>query len=516
MEQFTIFILCIFFYTVNAKDSPTVESKFGTIVGKYHSINVFGNKYTVERYFGIPYAKPPIGNLRFQKPVPSEPFKEPFKAQTHGNVCYQMAGAPLFKPGLPISEDCLFLNVYAPVTREKDLAVMIWIHGGGFVQGAADPYRADALAAHGNVIVVTINYRLTLLGFLSTEDQHAPGNYGLFDQHLAIKWVHDNIKAFGGDPNKVTIFGNSAGGASVLYQSIYDGNEGLFQRAIAESGSSTAFWASFSQARSNAQKLGNLVGCMDMSSGPLVDCLRLVPADVLFEKLNKNFEYFPIQFAPLVDGDFVKESPKQLFDSGINRPSSKGLTFFSKLDFMTGVCALEAACLLGAVIGVPDTDHFEPNRTLFEDHLIPNSFSFALGKDIPDVVHDLASHEYGNMDDPNNAEQIRNNLIQIYSDAMFNVPMCKSIAIHQSVVKDQRKSYQYRFAIKPSKGILQLPSWLKDATHADELPYLFFGETDAIIQNFPDGDDFKPEAWESDVADYMITMWSNFAKTGWV
>ena len=121
-----------------------------------------------------------------------------------------------------------------------------------------------------------------------------------------------------------------------------------------------------------------------------------------------------------------------------------------------------------------------------------------------------------NREDPINAEQIRNGLIKIHSDTMFNVPMCESIANHQSVVKEQRKSYQYRFAIKPSRGIMPLPSWLKDATHADELPYLFFGETDAIIQNLPNGDEYKPEAWESDIADCMIRMWSNFAKTGWV
>ena len=174
---------------------------------------------------------------------------------------------PLFKEGLPISEDCLFLNIYAPAVREQDVAVMIWIHGGGFIAGAADPYRSDALAAHGNVIVVTINHRVSLWGFLSTEDEHAPGNYGLFDQHLAIQWVHDNIKAFGGDPSRVTIFGQSAGGASVMYRSIFEGNEGLFQRGIAQSGSPTAYWASSSKARSNAEKLGKTRGLQGYGFG---------------------------------------------------------------------------------------------------------------------------------------------------------------------------------------------------------------------------------------------------------
>ena len=130
-----------------------------------------------------------------------------------------------------------------------------------------------------------------------------------------------------------------------------------------------------------------------MSSGPLVDCLRLVPADVLYEKLNKNFEIFPFQFAPLVDGDFVKEPPKQLLDSVLNGPSSKGLSFFSKLDFMTGGCALEAACMLEAVSGVMETEQFEANGTLFEDHLIPNALSLAIGKGLPETLRDVAIHE---------------------------------------------------------------------------------------------------------------------------
>ena len=109
---------------------------------------------------------------------------------------------------------------------------MMRIHGGIFVAGYAHPLRSDALAANGNVVVVTINFRLSLWGFLSTEDEHAPGNYGLFDQRLAIKWVHDNIKRSAEIP--LTLFGENAGGASVVYQSTFEGNEGLFQRGIAE------------------------------------------------------------------------------------------------------------------------------------------------------------------------------------------------------------------------------------------------------------------------------------------
>ena len=251
-----------------------------------------------------------------------------------------------------------------------------------------------------------------------------------------------------------------------------------------------------------------------MASGPLVDCLRLVSADTLYEELNTNFEFFPLQFVPWIDGDLVKQPPKQLFDSEPNGPSSKGLAFFSTLDFLTGICADEGASVIGPFTGVMDPEHFEPNRTFFEDHLVPKALSHTLGEDIPQVVRDVMSHEYSDWDDPYNVAKLRKGLMQIYSDFMFNIPMCDALGYHNSVVKEPRRSYHYRFAIKPSRGIAHSPSWHRDATHADELSYLFYGEIDGLLQNMPYNDDYAPEPWESDIADYMITMWSNFAKTG--
>jgi cholinesterase/neuroligin len=144
------------------------------------------------------------------------------------------------------SEDCLYLNIYAPKKPEQGekLAVMVWFHGGGFIVGSADIYPADHLAVYGDVVVVTVNYRLTVFGFLSTGDEHAPGNYGLWDQRMALDWVNKNIEGFGGDPARVTIFGESAGAASVIYQGLYPDNRGLFQRVVAQSGSAGSWWAS--------------------------------------------------------------------------------------------------------------------------------------------------------------------------------------------------------------------------------------------------------------------------------
>ncbi|MEW8563416.1 MAG: carboxylesterase family protein, partial [Candidatus Thiodiazotropha sp.] len=250
----TIFGLAI---TGTATNAPSVETRLGKIVGTTKEVDVFGKKMTVDKYHGIPYAEPPVGDLRFKKPVPKESLPSPFQATKHGSICYQINLFPGLD-NLTRSEDCLFLNIYAPSKRKEPLAVMVWIHGGGFMCGASDLSISDTLASYGDVIIVTVNYRLTVWGFLSTGDANAPGNIGFWDQHLAIKWVHDNIQAFGGDPNRVTIFGESAGGMSVTYQSLYSGNKDLFQRVIAQSGT---LWATAAKdTMKDAKRLGELVG----------------------------------------------------------------------------------------------------------------------------------------------------------------------------------------------------------------------------------------------------------------
>ena len=213
----------------------------GPIVGAYEEID--GQR--VWSFKGIPYAAPPVGDLRWQPPQPVEPWTEPRDCTEFGAACPQPAMFEMFSLAAgPTDEDCLYLNVWSPAkSAEEGLPVMIWIHGGSFETGAGsmDIYDGRYLAAKG-VVVVTINYRLGPFGFLAHRALSAEsaagtsGNYGLLDQIAALAWVQANIAGFGGDPDNVTVFGESAGGISILDLLVSPPAEGLFRRAIVESG----------------------------------------------------------------------------------------------------------------------------------------------------------------------------------------------------------------------------------------------------------------------------------------
>ena len=229
-----------------------VETAYGKVRGAFTDGTQDG---AVLAYKGIPFAAPPLGELRWKPPMPPVPWEGERDATEFGASCHQGAGADegfYAQPVLTESEDCLFLNVWAPAADvDASLPVMVWIYGGGFVVGTSSLplYDGEALAREG-VVVVTVNYRLGLLGFfahpgLSAESANgASGNQGLHDQVAALQWVRDNIASFGGDPGNVTIFGESAGSISVCYLAATPLADGLFQKAIGQSGGCFARHAS--------------------------------------------------------------------------------------------------------------------------------------------------------------------------------------------------------------------------------------------------------------------------------
>ena len=238
----------------------------------------------VNSFLGLPYAAPPTGKLRWRPPQPASSWSGVRDATQFGASCPQSTmGNPFLPPGT-ISEDCLYLNVYTPTSHNGSgggRPVLVWFHGGGLVQDGGRNYDGTKLAADG-AVVVTINYRLGALGFLAhpalaSRPGGAAGNYGLMDQQAALRWVQRNIAWFGGDPDNVTIAGQSAGGLSVLAQMVSPGARGLFQRAIVESGTFALNQRSLAAAEAAGQTFATAVGCADQTAA----CLRNVPVSAL-------------------------------------------------------------------------------------------------------------------------------------------------------------------------------------------------------------------------------------------
>lgn len=256
---------------IRQEERVVVKTNNGNLRGRYlqYKSGVKGGYFSFQ---GIKYGKAPIGYRRFKAPLPETPWKGIKPALREGASCPHRN---MILENFKGNEDCLFLNVYTPKLPElgsnPKLPVLFWIHGGGFQfgNGNAFLYGPDYLVPE-NIILVTINYRLGALGFLNTGTHDAPGNAGLKDQVLALKWVRDNIDRFGGDANEVTIGGQSAGSASVHYMLLSPLTKGLFKRAIAQSGVALNPWAITDIPHERAFMLGKVLNFQTNSSEKLV------------------------------------------------------------------------------------------------------------------------------------------------------------------------------------------------------------------------------------------------------
>jgi len=275
-------------------------------------------------FLGIPFVAPPIGALRWRPPAPAIPWQNVLEASAFAPACAQLAS---LQSGASESEDCLYLNVWTPdPAPAKPRPVMVWFHGGGNVTGSASDvvpfpdipgyiYDGHVLVEEHDVVVVTIQYRLGVLGFfghaaLAGEDPSYPfaGNQGLLDQRAALQWVRANIAAFGGNPKKVTIFGESAGSADVCFQMASPGSRKLFHRALSESGGCTTRQRTAAEGAATAEALAAAVGCA--GSADEIGCLRQVSPATLLANMGS------LPFGPLVDGGFLPDQARTLFDSG--------------------------------------------------------------------------------------------------------------------------------------------------------------------------------------------------------
>jgi para-nitrobenzyl esterase len=292
--------------SANPDTPPVVATADGTVRGQAVA--------ATDEFLGIPYAAPPVGALRWQPPRPPAPWPGIRAATSYAPHCPQPSST--FGQA-STSEDCLYLNVFTPAANKaRNLPVLVWVHGGSLRTGESNDYNPAELVRHG-AVVVTINYRLGALGFLAdaalASRRGGPsGNYGLMDQQAALRWVHRNIRGFGGDPGDVTLFGESAGGLSTLAQLASPGARGLFQRAIVESGTYQLTQQPLAAAEAAGQAFAAKAGCATntASAKNTAACLRGLPVSTILA--NED----PVGYTPDVDGAVLTQSIKTALARG--------------------------------------------------------------------------------------------------------------------------------------------------------------------------------------------------------
>jgi para-nitrobenzyl esterase len=445
-------------------------------------------KGQVDEFLGIPYAAPPVGKLRWTPPKPYGRWLGIFQATHFGNACPQEGGGAVTG-----SENCLFLNVYAPHARKiggPRLPVMVWIHGGGLSAESGDIFDPSPLVERGNVIVVTINYRLGLLGFFAhpaiDNEDHSRGNYGLMDQQSALRWVRQNILGFGGNNRLVTIFGQSAGGLSTYCNLASPTAEGLFQRAIAESGS----YAGFTDYLGEIAPLvvAEMVGTPSVPSGialatavgcpsQTAKCLRSIPpAKLVSLRLNTlNFVY------PFIDGTVLTQTPKAAFGSGqFNRvPVISGTTHDEWRLFVAAEYDLNGAPLT-------NSEYANAVDALYGPTVGPMVLGFyPLPASPPTDAASLALGASG-------------------TDGIFS---CPARLADQSLSR-YVTAYAYEFNDEsvPAEIGFENVSFPLGAYHDAEQLYLM------NVSLFPLPPNFTPE--QQQLSQAMISYWTNFARTG--
>lgn len=333
LQCFAIFLALLFLPSDCKRVSDELKITLphgGAIQGKYLTSH---RGHGIRAFLGIPFAEPPVGELRFQAPFPKLPWTGTLEATNGDIMCPQPFGDSIIG-----QEDCLYVNVYTPLNPKSTgpLPVMVFIHGGAFVTGtgATSWYSPDYLLDH-DVVLVAANYRLGPLGFFGLNNPEYPGNTGLKDQHLLLQWVQDNIESFNGDARQVTIFGNSAGSGSVGFHLLSKQSYALYQRAIMQSGTPYGAWAldHHEQNVPNAWKLGEALGCTKPASKVndeflLIRCLKKKSAEDILSKCKELFPQTP--FLPTIEATpegFIQKAPQDFKRSiGLDIPVLIGVT----------------------------------------------------------------------------------------------------------------------------------------------------------------------------------------------
>lgn len=484
--------------------APLEEINTGQILGK--TLTVLNKK--VDAFLGIPYGESTEGEQRFKKPVAKASWAESgkiFNATEYGYGCWQLPdeafpgfeGTEMWNPNVFLGEDCLNLNVWVPNPRPTNSPVLVWIYGGSFWYGVAslELYDGKFLAAEEQLIVVSMNYRVGAFGFLSMGTDDAPGNQGLWDQALALQWVKDNIAAFGGDPDQVTLMSESAGSASVSFHMLSPHSRPLFKRAALQSAAPTCPWAYYDQEETlrRAKELASALDCLEDDTGcempinDIVSCLRnREPTDILANSwITMEFLDFP--WTPVVDGTFLPEDPRLALERHAFKDcemligsNSNEAFFFIIYEFLS----LQYFDKDGPGL-LSNTDYMASLK-----HLFPRANSFGI---------DAIAFQYRPWLSPNDGAMLRDAVDAAVGDYAFT---CPTVDFATAYAKADNPVYYYRFTERASNS--PFAEWF-GVLHGDEIAYIF-------------GIPLDPEYGYSDreklFSRKLMRYWANFARTG--
>ncbi|KAK7602540.1 hypothetical protein V9T40_008129 [Parthenolecanium corni] len=504
-------------FKVYLYDNPTPESGYRpdqTVLERIQG--------HVTVFLGIPYALPPINEARFKPPRPPPAWQSLYAAD-YGPICPQPIKSVITanKRAVVMNEDCLYLNIFTPSTKSgigQLYPVMMYIHGGDFYSGSANSFPAHYMAAFYDVIVVTFNYRLGALGFLSTGDHNSPGNYGILDQAMALRWVYDNINSFNGDRNSITLFGPDAGAASAGLLMVNWRTRHMVSKVIAQSGSALADWALIQdqwRAENTSKVFAKSLGCSLESSWKIVDCLK---RRSYLELGNVDFkpDIGLLAWGPVVDANFSMPGDdwyqgwsqsdwyfvNNTVESAINAKS-----FNKNLKYMSGVTTQEAAYFLYNNETLKPTYEVDDK---FMDQKIRElvlQYNYTLN---PKGVYEAIKYMYTYWPNPECKVCLRNEFINMLSDFLYVAP-------HDKIVKLLLKQNipVYLYVQNTTVESLRLPEWAK-AYHNIEHLFLI-GAPFLDAEMIPMKEKIAKLEWtfnDRNMSHFFMKAFTNFARFG--
>ncbi|KAL9966485.1 hypothetical protein ACROYT_G024567 [Oculina patagonica] len=499
-------IIIFSFLSLVTPVSVTVSTKYGDIEGLVVQYpNVHTSFKSVNKFLGVPFATPPIEKLRLKPPQPPREWKPKVRpAKEHRDSCFQPKRFEFYFKrytasayNFSYSEDCLYLDVYSPNVTLR-LPVMVYIHGGAYDGGTAVTFNSDILALHG-VVVVVIQYRLGSFGFLTTGDSAAPGNLGMLDQVEALKWIKENIEHFGGDPNKVTIFGESAGGSSVGLHLLSPLSERLFHQAIAESGIDLSPFAiqPVSSGLRFAKELAQKLNCATSDHSVMITCLREKKATDIqraSESIRNRFtDYFP--WEPVVDNNFLHDTPRNLRSQGK----------FKKVKLMISFNSNEGGTFLGFMVnstfGLSESVDNGVSRSVFKTFLRKLAHARNNDEKTADLIADALEFTYTPWPDNSDKYALRSQLVDLIGDYLFVAPIHEVADFHSQ----HAPVYMYEFAHRSKKASIY-PEWM-GVPHFENVLY------DFGVPLFP-GLSSNYDTADRNVSLFIMEANANFVKFG--